>query len=105
MAVINRLNSEWKDLIPASMRAKIIFIENQVLLKKLDNPEILKQITVYLSNIESDTSSLINNIKSLKNQGPDLEFELLQSEYLLAKINSWISQYHDILINSIRENR
>lgn len=52
-------------------------------------------MTRYLADIEITTFKLVEDINRLKDFG--LENEILQAEFLLAKINNWIKSYHDII--------
>jgi hypothetical protein len=72
-------------MIPAGIKARMMFIENQILLDRLNIPGIKTQIVSYLVDIELSTDNLIHQINQFREL--EMENELLQSEFLLALHN------------------
>ena len=73
-------------MIPTGIKARIIFIENQVLLDRLNNNSRIKsQMVLYLTDIELSTEKLIHQINQFKEFGT--ENEILQCEFVLALVN------------------
>lgn len=66
IALIDKIKLEWKDMIPNGIKARMIFVENQVLLDRWNNPEMKSQMVSYLVDINLSTDKLINQINRLK---------------------------------------
>jgi hypothetical protein len=96
LALLTRVNKEWKEMIPSTTQTKIKWIENNINSNDFFSK---KQLVNYLAEIEIEgwniddklkESNLINNLNS---------YELLQIELIKEKLNQWISEHHNKIFN------
>jgi hypothetical protein len=95
--IIDRIKFEWKDIIQKTIKARILFIENQFVLDKTISPRVSKQMVSYLVDIENSTDKKIESMKDFK----EGEIEWMENKLLLELQNNWIKQYHDLIIKNI----
>lgn len=91
IAILNKVNKEWKELIPDLTKQKISWIENN--LNHINNFIIKKQMVEYLADIEIENCNLIKRIKMV--EGRLNEIELAELELVKNKLDNWISLNHD----------
>jgi hypothetical protein len=95
LAILNRVNKEWKEMCPESTQTKIKFIEEN--LKFNDDFFIRKQLVNYLANIEIEGWNISQRIKT--SQKYLSEIEILQSKLIEHKLDKWITKHHNEIFN------
>jgi hypothetical protein len=84
IAVLAKVNQDWKEFCPKLTQTKIEFIENN--LKRSNNLEMKKVLVEYLSDIEREQWRLIRSIKLMKDSCS--EIDVAQSQLIQEKLNN-----------------